>query len=98
MARVQDRNVVLTAGGLEALVRNPLSKIEHGLLWKLASTLPPAGDIIAQTRLAEELAATPRHINRAMQRLCVAGIVMRGVRAGLSYHYKLNPAYFRILM
>ncbi len=76
----------------------PLSKIEHGVLWHLAAALPPAGDVIAQAQLATDLAANPAYVGRAMQRLCKIGLLQRGVRVHLSYHYKLNPAYLRILI
>jgi DNA-binding MarR family transcriptional regulator len=93
-----ERNLVVTAGGLKALTLHPLSKVEGQALWHLAGNLPVTGSIVSQTQLAATLSATPMHISRAIKRLCELGLLTRGPRVGHSYHYKLNPAFFRILM
>lgn len=97
MSSNKDRSVVLTTGGLQALVRSPLSKVEGIILWHLVNILPVSGDVIYQTQLASDLAITTVHISRAIKRLCTAGFLMRGVKIAHSYHYKLNPAYIRIM-
>jgi hypothetical protein len=97
MANRQDRSVVMTAGGLQALRKGPLDKVEGIVLWHLVATLPAFGDVISQAQLASDLAITVVHINNVMKRLCSQGFVMRGAKVGRSYHYKLNPAFFIII-
>lgn len=97
MADERNRNVVVTPGGLQALARNPLSKVEGMILWHLVMALPVSGDVVSQSQLAADLAIALRQVNRAMKRLCTQGFLMRGLKIGLSYHYKLNPTYLRII-
>lgn len=97
MVKGQDRNVVLTSGGLKALSQNPLSKVEGIVLWHLVVSLPVAGDVVSKAALDPLLSVTQHQINRAMKRLCELGFLTRGPKIGVSYHYKLNPAFFRIL-
>lgn len=97
MASEHNRNVVVAPGGLQTLARTPLSKVEGMILWHLAIALPVSGDVVSQTKLASDLAIALRQVNHAMKRLCTLGFLMRGPKVGLSYHYKLNPAYLRII-
>jgi len=97
MAGENNRNVVVTPSGLQTLARNPLSKVEGMILWHLVMTLQVSGDVVSQSQLATNLAIALRQVNRAMKLLCTQGFLMRGAKVGLSYHYKLNPAYLRII-
>lgn len=92
-----DRNVVATQQALKALTKRPLSMAEHHVLWYLAATLPPTGDMVSKAQLHETLAITQVHLNAVMRRLCQHGFLIRGPKAGRSYHYKLNPALLRII-
>lgn len=93
----RDRNVVLTAVGLQALVRTPLSKVDGIVVWHLVATLPVSGEIVSQTQLSSDLAISSVYISGAMKRLCSYGFLLRGAKVGRFYHYKINPAFFRIL-
>lgn len=95
MVDEHNHNVVVTPGGLQALARTPLSKVEGMILWHLAIALPVSGDVVSQSQLAADLAIALRQVNRAMKHLCTQGLLMRGPKVGLSYHYKLNPSYLR---
>ncbi|MDE2311375.1 MAG: winged helix DNA-binding protein [Betaproteobacteria bacterium] len=97
MSRNRDRNIVLTTLCLHALRTIQLNKPENLVLWNLATNLAPAGDVISNAELGRELSVDTAHITRAMKRLCELGFLMRGPKVGVSYHYKLNPAYFRII-
>lgn len=97
MVSKHERSVVVTPGGLQALAQNPLSKVEGMILWHLVTMLPISGNIVSQAQLAADLSITTIQINRAVKRFCILGFLMRGVKVGLSHHYKLNPAFFRIL-
>jgi len=92
-----ERNIVLTRQALTTLNRKPLSTAEHRVLWYLASSLPPTGKSVSKADLEKELSITQVHLNAVMRQLCQDGFLMRGVKIGRSYHYKLNPAFFRIL-
>lgn len=91
------RTVVITYSGLEALQRRPLTKTESLVLWQLVSGLPPTGRIISLAELGRSLSITNGQTATATKQLCQTGFLLRGARIGLSYHYKLNPAFFRIL-
>lgn len=90
-----DRTIVLTASGIAAFRHHPLSRLENLVLWYFIETIPPAGDVISHKGLEEKLSAT--HLGVVMKRLAEIGFIIRGVRVGISYHYKLNPAFFRII-
>ena len=92
-----ERNVVVTAQGLNTLTNSPLTKHEGAVFWHLAATLPVSGKTVSQVLLASELAISPVHASNAIKRLCVLGLLMRGPKVGLSFHYKLNPALLRVL-
>jgi hypothetical protein len=89
------RTVVLTEAAIKALQEHSLSKVENATFWSLVGTMPPTGQIISHAELEKKVAAT--NLGPIMKRLCEMGFLMRGPKAGVSYHYKLNPAYFRIL-
>lgn len=91
------RTIAVTGRGLESLSQNPLSKVEGLILWHLISSLPPTGGVVSKAQLEVKLAVSDTHINRGMKRLCEIGHLIRGPKVGLSFHYKLNPAFFRIL-
>lgn len=91
------RTIIITESGLTALQKSPLSKVEGAVLWHLVERLPPTGDMVSNVQLGIDLAVTHVHINRSMKRLCELGFLMRGPKIGVSYHYKLNPVFIRLL-
>lgn len=97
MARGQDRTLVVTTAGLKVLARTPLSKVEGLLLWHLVESLPVTGETIQKAALFAKLSVSGAQGDRAMRRLCELGFLMRGPKISVSYHYKLNPAFIRIL-
>lgn len=97
MQKAVERNVVILTSGLNALVRHPLSRAESQVLWHLASVLPIPGATVSMAELAVTFKLTPVHTTRAMKKLCEIGVLLRGPKTGVSYHYKLNPAFFRVL-
>ncbi len=93
----KERTVLITSAGLHALRRNPLTKAETIVLWHLVETLPEAGDKVSHVDLGREVAVHQIRVGITMKRFCEIGLLTRGPRMGLNYHYKLNPAFFRIL-
>ena len=75
----------------------PLSKVEGAILWHLVDRLPITGSAVSKTQLGAILSIRDAHVSRTMKRLCELGFLTRGPKIGVSYHYKLNPAFFRIL-
>lgn len=92
-----ERSVVLTATCVRTLRTIQLNQHETLTLWHLVASMPPAGNVVSNAELGRELEIDIAHITRAMKRLRELGFVMRGAKVGVSYHYKLNPAFFRIL-
>ena len=97
MGSKQDRNLVLTTVCLRTLRVTTLKRQESLALWHLASMLPVTGEVISNAGLGQELSIDVADITRAMKRLRELGFLMRGPKVGVSYHYKLNPAFFRII-
>lgn len=92
-----ERSILLTDSGLHALKNNPLTKAENMILWHLVSTLPIAGNVVSKAALEQELSITRAQLSNVIKRFCEIGFIVRGARIGISYHYKLNPLFFRIL-
>ncbi len=91
------RTIFLTELGLRSLQRSPLSKVEGAVLWHLAERLPVTGGVVVQKELGADLSIRSAHVTRTIKRLCEVGFLTRGPKIGVSYHYKLNPAFFRIV-
>lgn len=91
------RSIVITEMGLSSLQKSPLSKVEGAILWHLVKQLPVTGDTISKVQLEAALSVSHVQINISMKRLRELGFLTRGPKIGVSYHYKLNPVFFRIL-
>lgn len=91
----RERNIVLTTPCLRVLVE--LEKRESIVLWHLTQTLPVVGEIVSNADLGREFSMDVSNIAKVMKRLRELGFLMRGAKVGVSYHYKLNPAFFRII-
>lgn len=97
MASETNHSVVVTSAGLKALNAKPMSKTEHSALWELVISLPPSGAVVSQAEIAARIFASTAHVNKAIKVLCQHGFLLRGQKEGVSYHYRLNPAYLRLL-
>jgi len=89
--------LILTDSAVRAFVANPLSKAESLVLWELLSTIPVSGEVVSNAELSERLKVTRQRISPIMQHLCEIGFLIRGEKFGVSYHYKLNPSFIRVL-
>jgi DNA-binding MarR family transcriptional regulator len=92
-----NNSVILTDTAIRAFLNKPLSKAESIALWWLVANLPPAGDVMSLASLAETLKVPRARMSQTVKRLCEIGFLVRGVKLGISYHYKLNPVFVRIL-
>jgi predicted transcriptional regulator len=89
------RAIVLTERGINHLAKAPgLTAAAALLLWNLVSLLPPAGQTLNLSELADELGFTRATVTNAMRVLLTIGFVQRGPKVGKVHIYKLNPAYF----
>lgn len=93
----KERAILITASGLSALSKTPLTKAETIILWRLAMTLPAAGAAVSHVALGKEVAVNNIRVGATLKRFCEMGFLIRGPRLGLNYHYKLNPLFFRII-
>lgn len=92
------RAIVLTERGINSLAKAPgLTAAAALLLWNLVNLLPPAGQSLNLSELADELGLTRVTVTNAMRKLLTAGFVQRGPKVGRVHIYKLNPAYFHQL-
>jgi len=88
---------MVTPAGLLALQTHLLTKVQSQILWHLVANLVLGGDVIVNSLVAEELSLTRKQVNSALKRFEECGFLMRGAKLTRSYHYKLNPALFRIV-
>lgn len=96
MVSETNHGVIVTSAGLKALNDKPMSKAEHSALWELAVSLPPSGAVVSRSDIASRIFASTAHVNKAIKTLCRHGFLLRGQKEGVSYHYRLNPAYLRL--
>jgi len=89
--------VILTEAAVRALNEKPLSKVESMVLWHLVITLPVTGAVTSNASLGETLAITRTRMSQTMKLLCEIGFLLRGPKIGVSYHYKLNAAFIKVL-
>lgn len=92
-----ERTVLLTSAALRLLSRRPTTKVEHTILWHLVMHLPPSGEVLSLRALSTQLRIADSNVNVAMRTLCERGFLLRGAKIGRSWHYRLNPAQFRII-
>jgi len=91
------RSLVITELGLQAFQKSPLTKVEGFILWHLIGRFPVSGDVISKTQLESSLSISHRAASTTMKRLSERGFLVRGPKVGVSHHYKLNPALFKVL-
>ena len=95
---MRHNSVILTDTAIRALLNKPLSKAESIALWWFVANLPAAGDVISLAKLAETLKVPRARLSQTTKKLCEIGFIVRGTKITLSYHYKLNPVFIRILL
>jgi len=94
---IMAKTLVLTEAGLNELQKGALSKIEAQILWHLVATLPLVGRVVPHESLVDLLFISARSAQHSMSQLTESGFLIRGPKMGLSYHYKINPVFFRII-
>lgn len=91
------KNLIILEQGLKAFRQHPLSKDEGQVFWHLTQILPMTGGVIVSSDLSGDLKLSYVGVNLVIKKLRETGFIVRGVKIGRSYHYKLNPTFFKFL-
>ena len=84
----------MAQNGAEILAQSNLSGNDFKVLMKLLSVLDYENLIqVSQADIARELDMHRQHVQRSIKRLLELGIVLEGVRIGISRSYRLNPNF-----
>jgi len=93
----QPRSIMITERGLDAFSRHLLSKVDSLVLWHIVKTLPIDGAVVSKADMGKELKTSRVQLTNVIKRFCETGFLVRGPRVGVSYHYRINPAFIKIL-
>ena len=86
--------LAMAQNGAEILAQSNLSGNDFKVLMKLLSVLDYENLIqVSQADVARELNMHRQHVQRSIKRLIDLGIVLEGVRIGISRSYRLNPNF-----
>ena len=84
--------LAMAQNGAEILAQSNLSGNDFKVLMKLLSVLDYENLIqVSQADVARELNMHRQHVQRSIKRLIDLGIVLEGVRIGISRSYSLTP-------
>lgn len=89
------QEIIVHELGIEAFRETPLSALESKIFWNLVHTLPATGGVIITSKLSHELNLSYVRVNLGVKKLWELGFIIRGGKQARSYHYKLNPVYFK---
>ena len=86
--------LAMAQNGAEILAQSNLSGNDFKVLMKLLSVLDYENLIqVSQADIARELDMHRQHVQRSIKRLLDLGIVLEGVKIGISRSYRLNPNF-----
>ena len=86
--------LAMAQNGAEILAQSNLSGNDFKVLMKLLSVLDYENLIqVSQAEIARELNMHRQHVQRSIKRLLDLGIVLEGVKIGISRSYRLNPNF-----
>ena len=86
--------LAMAQNGAEILAQSNLSGNDFKVLMKLLSVLDYENLIqVSQAEIARELNMHRQHVQRSIKRLMDLGIVLEGVKIGISRSYRLNPNF-----
>ncbi len=91
------RKVVLTPRCLTELNNQKLNRQETAALWALVISLPEEGEVVNHAELGRALELDTSRVTKAMKRLMAIGFITRESKVGVSYSYRLNPDFFKII-
>ena len=83
----------MAQNGAEILAQSDLGANDFKVLMKLLSVLDYENLIqVSQADIARELDMHRQHVQRSIKRLIQLGIILEGVKIGISRSYRLNPS------
>ena len=86
--------LAMAQNGAEILAQSNLSGNDFKVLMKLLSVLDYENLIqVSQAEIARELNMHRQHVQRSIKQLLDLGIVLEGVKIGISRSYRLNPNF-----
>ena len=86
--------LAMAQNGAEILAQSNLSGNDFKVLMKLLSVLDYENLIqVSQAEISRELNMHRQHVQRSIKRLLDLGIVLEGVKIGISRSYRLNPNF-----
>ena len=86
--------LAMAQNGAEILAQSNLSGNDFKVLMKLLSVLDYENLIqVSQAEIARELNMHRQHVQRSIKRLLDLGIVLEGVKIGISRSYRLSPNF-----
>ena len=86
--------LAMALNGAEILAQSNLSGNDFKVLMKLLSVLDYENLIqVSQAEIARELNMHRQHVQRSIKRLLDLGILLEGVKIGISRSYRLNPNF-----
>ena len=84
----------MAQNGAEILAQSDLGANDFKVLMKLLSVLDYENLIqVSQADIARELDMHRQHVQRSIKRLIQLGIILEGVKIGISRSYRLNPSF-----
>ena len=89
--------LLLTPQCVRILAQGNLSVAQQKILWAVAERLHDKVEVLSLTEVAQNVRLARETVVNGMRALLRVGLIVRGARVGLSYQYKLNPAYLRPL-
>ena len=86
--------LAMAQNGAEILAQSNLSGNDFKVLMKLLSVLDYENLIqVSQADVAEQVGMNRHHVNRSIKKLIELGVVLEGVKIGISRSYRLNPNF-----
>ena len=86
--------LAMAQNGVEILAQSDLGANDFKVLMKLLSVLDYENLIqVSQADIARELDMHRQHVQRSIKRLIQLGIILEGVKIGISRSYRLNPSF-----
>ena len=84
----------MAQNGAEILAQSDLGANDFKVLMKLLSVLDYENLIqVSQADIARELDMHRQHVQRSIKRLIQLGIILEGVKIGISRSYRPNPSF-----
>ena len=80
--------------GMMMLAQSNLTGNDMKVMWAMLARLDYENLIqVNQAEVAEQVGMNRHHVNRSIKKLIELGVVLEGVKIGISRSYRLNPNF-----